>query len=102
MKILEKLGEMGSFSWKEMFSDNTGKTSGSSFTGVIVTLVGTGIFAYTSIIKSLELVTQAVIVIGLGAALLGVNKVMNGKPVVQDVPDPAPKIDSPDESNQKD
>jgi sulfite exporter TauE/SafE len=80
-KQIQQLGDMNRFSIKELFSDNSGKTSASSFVGVIVTLVGTSIFAYCSIIKNLELVSQAVMVIGLGAALLGVNKVMNGKPI---------------------
>lgn len=96
LKQIQKLGDMKNFSWKEMFSDNTGKTSGSSFVGVITTLAGVGVFIFTSIVKSTELVNQAVTVIGIGAALLGVNKVMNGKPIVQDVPAPE------EPSNQKD
>lgn len=88
MKQLEKLGDMRKFSWKELCSDNTGKTSPSAFSGVIVTLVGTLVFAFTAIIKNVELATQAVMVVGLGAALLGVNKVINGKPVIQDVVEP--------------
>lgn len=79
---IKTLGDIAKFSWAEMFNDNTGKTCVSSFAGLIVTLIGAGTFAYTTIIKSLELTTQSVIVIGIGAALLGVNKVMNGKPPV--------------------
>jgi hypothetical protein len=62
------------FSLSEMCSNNTGKTSGSGTMGILVTTVGTLCFAYGCIIKHSEIITQSTIVIGLGAALLGVRK----------------------------
>lgn len=82
---IKSLGDMKKFCWREMLSDNTGKTSASSTMGVLVTVVSTLIFAFASITKNMILVEHATTVIMTGAALLGVNKVMNGKPIVETV-----------------
>ena len=68
------------FSWAELFSNNDGKTSGSGFSGVVICLVGTFCFLLGCIDKmflssSIDVITQSIIFVGLGAALLGVRKV---------------------------
>ena len=86
LKQIKKLGDMKKFSFGELTSDITGKTSPSAFVGMIISLVGCSVFVYASIIKQLEFVSQAVVVIGLGTGLLATNKVMNGKPQMEDIP----------------
>jgi hypothetical protein len=63
------------FSWSELVSNNSGKTSGSGFTGVITILSGCLAFLWGSFFNHQEVLTQSVMVIGLGSALLGVRKV---------------------------
>lgn len=68
------------FSWPELFSNETGKTSASGFTGVIISLVGTLCFFMGCVDKmfftnSVDIITQSIILVGIGVALLGVRKV---------------------------
>ncbi len=68
------------FSWGELFSNETGKTSASGFTGVIISLVGTlcffmGCLDKMFFTKSVDIITQSIILVGIGVALLGVRKV---------------------------
>ena len=63
------------FSWSEMMSNKTGKTSASGFTGVITILSGCLAFLYGAFLNHAEVLNQSVMVIGLGSALLGVRKI---------------------------
>ena len=68
------------FSWAELFSNETGKTSASGFAGVIISLVGTLCFIMGCIdkmffTKSVDIITQSIILVGIGVTLLGVRKV---------------------------
>jgi hypothetical protein len=72
------------FSWAELFSNNDGKTSGSGFSGVIVCLVGTlcfflGCIDKMFISKEIDIITQSIIFVGIGATLLGARKFLASK-----------------------
>lgn len=71
---------MSKFSWAELFSNNDGKTSGSGFVGVVICLVGTlcffmGCVDRMFISKEIDILTQSIVFVGIGATLLGVRKV---------------------------
>ena len=83
IKQIPKLGNISKFCWKEMLSDNTGKTSASSFTGVLCILTGLITFAFSIFFSKENFITHAITVIETGALLLGVNKIVNGKPVTE-------------------
>jgi hypothetical protein len=63
------------FSWSELVSNESGKTSASGFTGVITILVGCLTFLWGCFFNHKEILDQSVMVIGLGSALLGVRKI---------------------------
>jgi hypothetical protein len=72
--------DISKFSWGELFSNETGKTSASGFTGVIIALVGTLCFFMGCIdkmffTKSVDIITQSIVLVGMGVTLLGVRKV---------------------------
>lgn len=75
------------FNWREIFSNNSGKTSGSGFSGVISILVGligflSGIVMYyltNFSIHAPEVMQSSLTLIGIGAALLGVRKIFKDK-----------------------
>ena len=67
------------FSWAEMTSNETGKTSASGTIGVIISLVGAlgfllGIVDKMLLNKSVEILDQSIFVIGIGVGLLGYRK----------------------------
>jgi hypothetical protein len=72
--------DISKFSWAELFSNETGKTSASGFTGVVICLVGTlcfflGCIDKMFISKEIDIITQSIVFVGIGVALLGVRKV---------------------------
>ena len=72
------------FSWAELFSNNDGKTSGSGFAGVTICLVGTlcfllGCIDKMFISKGIDIITQSIIFVGIGATLLGARKFLASK-----------------------
>lgn len=72
------------FSWAELFSNNDGKTSGSGFVGVIICLVGTlcfflGCIDKMFVSKEIDIITQSIVFVGIGATLLGTRKFMGAK-----------------------
>ena len=72
------------FSWSELFSNDNGKTSGTGFVGVIVSLTGTLCFFLGCLDKmfftnSVDIITQSIVLVGIGATLMGVRKVIGGK-----------------------
>jgi hypothetical protein len=79
------LSNISKFSWAELFSNDNGKTSGTAFVGIVVSLVGTLCFFLGCVDKmwvthSIDVITQSIVLVGIGAALLGVRKVIGGKP----------------------
>ncbi len=78
------ISNVSKFSMSEVFSNNDGKSSGTAFVGVIVSLVGTLCFFLGCIDKmwlthSIDVITQSIVLVGIGAALLGVRKVVSSK-----------------------
>ena len=71
--------DISKFSWPEMTSNETGKTSASGTIGVIISLVGAlgflfGIADKMFLNKSVEILDQSIFVIGIGVGLLGYRK----------------------------
>ena len=78
------LSNISKFSWAEMFSNDSGKTSGTAFCGIIICLVGSLCFLLGCIDKmwvshSIDIISQSIIFVGIGAALMGVRKVVGQK-----------------------
>jgi hypothetical protein len=72
------------FSWGELFSNESGKTSATAFCGVIICLAGTATFVLGCIDKmwithSLDVINQSIMFVTIGAALMGVRKVVDTK-----------------------
>ena len=77
------------FSWAEMFSEQSGKTSGTAFTGIIICMVGTfcfflGCIDKMWISKSIDVITQSITFVLIGASLLGLKKVVGSKSGLDD------------------
>lgn len=71
--------DISKFSWAEMTSNESGKTSASGTIGVIISLVGAlgfllGIVDKMFLGKSIEVLDQSIFVIGIGVGLLGYRK----------------------------
>jgi len=81
LKKIKNLGDITKFSWAEMVSDNSGKTSASSVGGFVLTIVGAFLAIYASIVKTPELITLATNIAMYGAGLLGLHGVMNGNSI---------------------
>lgn len=78
------LSNISKFSWAELFSNDNGKTSGTAFCGIIICMVGTlcfflGCIDKMWVSKSIDIITQSIVLVGIGATLLGVRKVVGGK-----------------------
>jgi len=72
------------FSWSELFNNDSGKTSGTAFVGIIICLVGSLCFLLGCIdkmwvSKDIDIITQSIVFVGIGAALMGVRKVVGQK-----------------------
>ena len=70
------------FSWSELFSNESGKTSATAFCGVVICISGTLCFVlgcldkmYVS--KTVDIITQSIVFVGIGATLMGVRKVFD-------------------------
>jgi uncharacterized membrane protein len=78
------LSNISKFSWAELFSNDNGKTSGTAFVGIIICLVGTLCFLLGCIdkmwvSKDIDIITQSIVFVGIGATLMGVRKVVGQK-----------------------
>jgi len=78
------LSNISKFSWGELFSNDSGKTSGTAFCGIIICLVGSLCFLLGCVDKmwishSIDIITQSIVFVGIGAALMGVRKVVGQK-----------------------
>lgn len=82
---LPKIGDIKKFSFGEMTSNDNGKTSATSTSGVYIIFIG-GLCFFLGCIdkmfldKSIDIINQSVMFTTIGAALLGVKNVINGKP----------------------
>ena len=81
---LPKFGDIKKFSFGEMTSNDNGKTSGTSSAGLYIIFIG-GLCFFLGCIdkmfldKSIDIINQSVMFTTIGAALLGVKNVINGK-----------------------
>lgn len=90
MEILKKvkmLGDVTKWNWKEASCDPNGKSSFMPFMGCYLILIGGAMSIYAGLTKQLELVSQYVILAGLGSTILIGRKIMNGKPAIEDIID---------------
>jgi len=74
---------MNKFSFAQMTSNSDGKTSGSGTVGIIVALAGVvgfiyGVVEYACLSKDGTIMSQSIIVITIGAGLLGFRKSKDG------------------------
>ena len=81
---LPKLGDIKKFSFGEMTSNNNGKQSATSTSGVYISFIGglsflLGVIDKMFIDKSIDIINQAVMFTTIGAALLGVKNVVGAK-----------------------
>lgn len=78
--------DISKFSFAEMCSNDSGKTSGSGTVGVIVSLVGSFTFFLGAIDKmflsgTVDILSQSIIVITIGVGLLGYRKSVKDSPI---------------------
>lgn len=77
--------KISKFNWKEIFSNNSGKTSSSGFSGVITVMIGllgfvAGVVMYWVVGTDSgagDILINSLGLISLGTVLLGVRKVKN-------------------------
>ena len=77
--IKKQIGNIQKFSFAEMTSNSSGKTSGSGTAGLYIVFIGGITFLMGSIDKmflnkDIDVMTQSIILIGIGATLLGYRK----------------------------
>lgn len=75
-KLLEQINK---FSFAQMTSNESGKTSASGTMGVLICTVGTlcfllGCVDKLFVSKDMDVVTQSIVFVGIGVSLLGVRK----------------------------
>jgi hypothetical protein len=78
---LPKIGDIKKFSFGEMTSNDTGKTSSTSTAGVYIVFIGglcflLGCIDKMFLDKSIDIINQSVMFTTIGAALLGVKNVV--------------------------
>ena len=86
---IPKLGDMKNFSFGEMTSNDTGKTSATSTSGVYIIAIGgicflLGCVDKMFLSKTVDVINQSVMFTTIGAALLGVKNIVGGKPPLVD------------------
>lgn len=94
MNSIKQIGEIKKFSFAEMTSNNNGKTSATSTAGVYIIFIGgicflLGCIDKMFLDKSIDIINQSVMFTTIGATLLGVKNIVNGKkPDVQETVEP--------------
>jgi len=78
---LPKIGDINKFSFGEMTSNDTGKTSSTSTAGVYIIFIGglcflLGCIDKMFLDKSIDIINQSVMFTTIGAALLGVKNIV--------------------------
>lgn len=78
------IGNLQKFSLAEMTSNNNGKTSATSTSGVYIIFIGglsflLGVIDKMFLDKTIDIINQSVMFTTIGAALLGVKNVVGGK-----------------------
>ena len=78
---IPKIGDIKKFSFGEMTSNDTGKTSSTSTAGVYIIFIGglcflLGCIDKMFLDKSIDIINQSVMFTTIGAALLGVKNVV--------------------------
>ena len=77
--IKKQIGNIKKFSFAEMTSNSSGKTSGSGTAGLYIVFIG-GITFFMGCVdkmflnKDIDVITQSIILVGIGATLLGYRK----------------------------
>ena len=77
--------QISKFCFGEMFSNNTGKTSGTATMAVLSITISILCFAFGCIIKDYNIINQCVLIITVGFAALGVRKVTENKAITSDL-----------------
>jgi hypothetical protein len=90
--------DISKFSWAELFSNESGKTSATAFCGVVICISGTLTFVLGCIDKmwvthTIDVINQSIMFVTIGAALMGVRKVVDSKiqPQIQQIPEQLPE-----------
>ena len=89
------------FSWSEMVSNGNGKTSGTAFAGLVISMVGTLCFFLGCIDKmfistSIDVITQSIVFVGIGSSLLGLRKYVDSKK-----PESSSESETPSDSSEE-
>jgi hypothetical protein len=69
---------LNKFSFAQMTSNSSGKTSASGTMGCLICTVGAISFAWGTFSKQNEVLMQSIILVGIGAGLLGYRKSKDG------------------------
>lgn len=80
------IANMEKFSFAQLTSNSNGKTSGSGTAGLYIVFIGGVCFLLGCIDKmfldkSIDIITQSIVMVTIGAALLGYRKSKDGTPV---------------------
>ena len=86
--IQRQIGKLEKFSFAEMTSNSSGKTSGSGVAGLYIVFLGglcfvLGCVDKVFIGKDIDVVTQSIIFTGIGVTLLGYRKSKDNTEVLQ-------------------
>jgi len=77
--MTEKLQQLFKFSWAQAFSEDTGKSTVLPIAGSIIVLSGSIGFLLGASAKDGNILSQSVLMTGIGAGLLMGRKMVNGK-----------------------
>lgn len=78
------LGNIKEFSFAEMFSNDSGRTSITKFAGFYIIMIGgfcffLGCIDIMFLDKTVDIITESTVFTGIGAGLLGVKNIVNGQ-----------------------
>jgi hypothetical protein len=90
---------MNDFSFGQMTSNSDGKTSGSGTMGILICTVGSLCFLLGAVDKlfvsgNIDVITQSIIFVGIGATLLGFRKSKDGAVKADDNNTPTEQLNS--------